>query len=150
MKTKCCNYLLRYWLTYFGDKCEILIHVTFRQKVQLLYDHELYRFCHKTHINICVYSVNQLPYSFYMSSILNCYPCVEKLKRYFPVHNKAILFDIWESRIKFDGIYVCLSKSIWHNYRLTVHVACPSVVRPSVSMFIYLCVCKFSLSICWC
>ena len=31
--TKCCNHLLRYCLAYFGDKCEILIHITFWQKV---------------------------------------------------------------------------------------------------------------------
>ena len=33
MITKCCNHLLRYCLAYFGDKCEILIHITFWQKV---------------------------------------------------------------------------------------------------------------------
>ena len=33
MITKCCNHLLRYCLAYFGDKCKILIHITFWQKV---------------------------------------------------------------------------------------------------------------------
>ena len=33
MITKCCNQSLRYCLAYFGDKCEILIHITFWQKV---------------------------------------------------------------------------------------------------------------------
>ena len=33
MITKCCNNVLRYWLAKFGDKCEIVIYITFRQKV---------------------------------------------------------------------------------------------------------------------
>ena len=33
MIIKCCNHLLRYCLAYFGDKCEIMIHFTFWQKV---------------------------------------------------------------------------------------------------------------------
>ena len=33
MITKCCNHLLSYCLTYFGDKCEILIYITFWQTV---------------------------------------------------------------------------------------------------------------------
>ena len=33
MITKCCNHLLIYCFAWFGDKCEILIHITFWQNV---------------------------------------------------------------------------------------------------------------------